>query len=61
MPDLHLLYNRLSVAEELGVQVRNDLSIILEHLVNKSKAANASFSYVNATETVPQGKYRDPR
>ncbi|XP_024116134.1 alpha-1,3-mannosyl-glycoprotein 4-beta-N-acetylglucosaminyltransferase A isoform X2 [Oryzias melastigma] len=56
MPDLHLLYNRLSVAEELGVQVRNDLSIILEHLVNKSKAANASFSYVNATETVPQGE-----
>uniref|UniRef100_A0A3P9L8S7 Alpha-1,3-mannosyl-glycoprotein 4-beta-N-acetylglucosaminyltransferase B n=1 Tax=Oryzias latipes TaxID=8090 RepID=A0A3P9L8S7_ORYLA len=54
MPELHSLYRRLLVAEELGVQVRNDLSIILEHLVNKSKGENATFSYVNATETIPQ-------
>lgn len=60
MPELHSLYRRLLVAEELGVQVRNDLSIIMEHLVNKSKGENATFSYVNATETIPQGRYKDP-
>lgn len=33
-PDLHGLYERLQVAEELGTQVSRDLSRILEHLKN---------------------------
>ncbi|XP_040904651.1 alpha-1,3-mannosyl-glycoprotein 4-beta-N-acetylglucosaminyltransferase B-like [Toxotes jaculatrix] len=40
LPDLHVLYDRLSVAEELGGQVSRDLSNILEQLRNMSKAAN---------------------
>lgn len=39
-PDLHGLYERLQVAEELGTQVSRDLSRILEHLKNMSSAAN---------------------
>lgn len=42
-PDLHGLYERLQVAEELGTQVSRDLSRILEHMKNMSSAANVTF------------------
>lgn len=47
-PDLHGLYERLQVAEELGTQVSRDLSRILEHLKNMSSAANVT-SLTNTT------------
>uniref|UniRef100_A0A8C7Z5J8 Zgc:154054 n=1 Tax=Oryzias sinensis TaxID=183150 RepID=A0A8C7Z5J8_9TELE len=56
MPELHSLYRRLLVAEELGVQVRNDLSIILEHLVNKASASQHTFVLSLAPETLKQLK-----
>ncbi|XP_042349868.1 alpha-1,3-mannosyl-glycoprotein 4-beta-N-acetylglucosaminyltransferase B-like [Plectropomus leopardus] len=57
--DLQTLYKRLLVAEELGGQVSRDLSNILEHLKNKSRAANITNLTSNttsntATETIWQ-------
>ncbi|XP_023133630.1 alpha-1,3-mannosyl-glycoprotein 4-beta-N-acetylglucosaminyltransferase B-like isoform X2 [Amphiprion ocellaris] len=43
-PDLQMLYDRLALAEEMGVKVNKDLSSILEQLKNSSKAANNSRS-----------------
>uniref|UniRef100_A0A3Q3C1K9 Zgc:154054 n=1 Tax=Haplochromis burtoni TaxID=8153 RepID=A0A3Q3C1K9_HAPBU len=45
MPDLQILYKRLLVAEELGGQVSQDLSSILEQLRNLSKTGNDSYLY----------------
>lgn len=45
MPDLQILYKRLLVAEELGWQVSQDLSSILEQLRNLSKTGNDTYLY----------------
>uniref|UniRef100_A0A3P8S1R8 Alpha-1,3-mannosyl-glycoprotein 4-beta-N-acetylglucosaminyltransferase B n=1 Tax=Amphiprion percula TaxID=161767 RepID=A0A3P8S1R8_AMPPE len=48
-PDLQMLYDRLALAEEMGVKVNKDLSSILEQLKNSSKAANNSRSAGNSS------------
>ncbi|XP_034545539.1 alpha-1,3-mannosyl-glycoprotein 4-beta-N-acetylglucosaminyltransferase A [Notolabrus celidotus] len=47
--DLRTLYERLLVAEQLGGQVRKDLSNMLEELKNMSKAANNTHHTANNT------------
>uniref|UniRef100_UPI0037E713CA alpha-1,3-mannosyl-glycoprotein 4-beta-N-acetylglucosaminyltransferase A isoform X2 n=1 Tax=Semicossyphus pulcher TaxID=241346 RepID=UPI0037E713CA len=47
--ELQTLYERLYVAEQLGGQVRQDLSSILEGLKNISKAANNTHHTINNT------------
>lgn len=54
-PDLHGLYERLHVAEELGTQVSRDLNRILERLKNMSGAANVT-SLTNITFS-PTGNF----
>lgn len=51
LPDLQTLEQRLLVAEELGGQVRRDLSSILEQLGNISKAGNITHPSINITNT----------
>ncbi|KAM6999659.1 alpha-1,3-mannosyl-glycoprotein 4-beta-N-acetylglucosaminyltransferase B [Tautogolabrus adspersus] len=49
--DLQTLYERLSVAEQLGGEVRKDLSSMLEELKNISKAVNNTHHTTNNTTT----------
>ncbi|XP_060904807.1 alpha-1,3-mannosyl-glycoprotein 4-beta-N-acetylglucosaminyltransferase B-like isoform X1 [Labrus mixtus] len=49
--DLQTLYERLSVAEQLGGEVRKDLSSMLEELKNISKAVNNTHHTTNTTTT----------
>ncbi|CAJ1057965.1 alpha-1%2C3-mannosyl-glycoprotein 4-beta-N-acetylglucosaminyltransferase A [Xyrichtys novacula] len=50
--DLQTLYERLLAAEQLGVEVRKDLSNMLEELRNMSKAANNTHHTVNNTNDI---------
>ncbi|XP_059202475.1 alpha-1,3-mannosyl-glycoprotein 4-beta-N-acetylglucosaminyltransferase A-like isoform X2 [Centropristis striata] len=51
LPNLQTLYERLLVAEQLGGQVSRDLSSILDHLKNMSRAANSSHTTSNTTSS----------
>ncbi|XP_069387960.1 alpha-1,3-mannosyl-glycoprotein 4-beta-N-acetylglucosaminyltransferase A-like isoform X2 [Paralichthys olivaceus] len=52
LQDLQNLYKRMLVAEELGGQVRSNLSSILEHLRNLSEAANHTHPTISSTTTI---------
>lgn len=49
--DQQSLFERLQVAEEVGLQVSRDLSSMLEQLMNISKAANTTCPASNPTST----------
>lgn len=51
LPDMQNLYDRLSMAEELGGQVSRDLNSILEQLRNISKDANSTSNTTTTTIT----------
>lgn len=54
-PDLHSLYKRLQMAEELGTQVSRDLSTILQHLKNMSSAANITYLTNSTISSISAG------